>query len=175
MGLAFWGEQRDEWSGAKTARKETDMTKIESFDPPAPAGSETTRSTPEAAAGKRGMPTKKGQCKARPKAGRREGMRQKRRRQYEQPSTMVAGAEAQKSTAKPDASRNNGPDANSTGAHIVQLISRPKGATLAEIMKTTGWQAHSVRGFVSTAGKKYGYQVESLKNAAGERVYEVKK
>ena len=46
-----------------------------------------------------------------------------------------------------------------------------KGATLAEIMKATDWQAHSVRGFVSTAAKKHGVEIESAKNAAGERVY----
>jgi len=44
--------------------------------------------------------------------------------------------------------------------------------TLAEIMKATGWQAHSVRGFISGAlGKKMGLTVESTKREDGERVY----
>jgi hypothetical protein len=33
------------------------------------------------------------------------------------------------------------------------MIGRPKGATLAEIQKATDWEAHSVRGFLSTAAK----------------------
>jgi hypothetical protein len=51
------------------------------------------------------------------------------------------------------------------------MIARTKGATLAEIMKATEWQAHSVRGFISTAGRKHGFKIESAKNDAGERVY----
>jgi hypothetical protein len=51
------------------------------------------------------------------------------------------------------------------------MIARPKGATLAEIMKTTDWQAHSVRGFISTAGKKHSVKIESSRNEAGDRVY----
>ena len=46
---------------------------------------------------------------------------------------------------------------------------------LAEIMKATDWQAHSVRGFISTVGKKHDLKIESSKNEAGERVYRTAK
>ena len=59
-------------------------------------------------------------------------------------------------------------------AIIYDLLSRPKGATLGELMTAAGWQAHSVRGFISTAGKKQG-NIESSKNEAGERVYRMTK
>jgi len=40
-------------------------------------------------------------------------------------------------------------------ADIIRLLERAKGATLAELMTATGWQAHSVRGFISgTLGKR---------------------
>ena len=55
------------------------------------------------------------------------------------------------------------------------MIGRPKGASLAEIMNETGWQAHSVRGFISTAGKKQGIKIESAKSEAGERTYKIAK
>ena len=42
-------------------------------------------------------------------------------------------------------------------------------------MKTTHWQAHSVRGFISTAGKKHNVKIESLKNEAGDRFYKIAK
>jgi hypothetical protein len=54
------------------------------------------------------------------------------------------------------------------------LIGRTNGATLPEIMKATGWQAHTVRGFLSTAGKKRGLEIESLKNDDGARTYKIK-
>ncbi len=55
------------------------------------------------------------------------------------------------------------------------MIARAKGATLVEIMKATDWQAHSVRGFISTAGKKHGVKIASAKNDAGERTYKIAK
>jgi hypothetical protein len=63
------------------------------------------------------------------------------------------------------------PRAETKGAKILDMIARPKGATLAEIMKATSGQAHSLRGLLSTAGKKRGLKIESTKNEAGDRVY----
>jgi Protein of unknown function (DUF3489) len=46
-------------------------------------------------------------------------------------------------------------------ARILDLIRQPGGATLAAIMAATGWQPHSVRGFVSgTLGRKMGLRIE---------------
>jgi hypothetical protein len=57
-------------------------------------------------------------------------------------------------------------------ADIIALLQRPKGATLAELMEASGWQAHSVRGLISgTLGKKEGLKVMSGKGEDGERVY----
>jgi hypothetical protein len=77
-----------------------------------------------------------------------------------------------KKSAKP-VRKANASRAESKGAKILALISHAKGATLAEIMKATEWQAHSVRGFISTASKKYKVNIESAKNEAGDRVYRV--
>jgi hypothetical protein len=77
--------------------------------------------------------------------------------------------------AKPAAKEASTPRAESKGAKILELIGRPKGASLAEIMKTTAWQAHSVRGFLSTAAKKHDLKIESTKTESGDRVYQIKK
>jgi len=60
-------------------------------------------------------------------------------------------------------------------AQILELLKRPGGATLKGIMAATGWQAHSVRGFISgTLGKKMGLTVNSTKGEDGERSYSVR-
>ena len=59
-------------------------------------------------------------------------------------------------------------------AEVLGLLQRKGGATLAQIMKATGWQAHSVRGFISGAlGKKMGLTVNSVRREDGERVYSI--
>ena len=85
-------------------------------------------------------------------------------------------AKAGKKAAKPaPAKEASTPRAESKGTKILALIGRPKGASLAEIQKATDWQAHSVRGFLSTAAKKHGLKIESTKTEAGDRVYQIKK
>lgn len=78
-------------------------------------------------------------------------------------------AKAKKPASKPAAERSN------KKAAVVALIKRAKGATLAEIMAVTKWQAHTVRGFVSILGSKGGERIDSSKNSAGERTYEIGK
>jgi hypothetical protein len=60
-------------------------------------------------------------------------------------------------------------------AKILELLKRPDGATAKELMKATGWQAHSLRGFLSgTVRKKMDLAVTSTKGEDGERTYSIK-
>ena len=56
---------------------------------------------------------------------------------------------------------------------VIALLKQPSGATLQEIMAATGWQAHSVRGFISVQPKRLGFKVESIKQE-GEHDYHVR-
>jgi hypothetical protein len=58
---------------------------------------------------------------------------------------------------------------------VLELLKRPGGVTAKELIKATGWQPHSVRGFLSgTIGKKMGLTVTSTKGEDGERTYSIK-
>jgi hypothetical protein len=59
-------------------------------------------------------------------------------------------------------------------AQVVALLRQPSGATLKAIMAATGWQVHSVRGFISgQVRKRMGLKVQSLERD-GERVYSIR-
>ena len=78
-----------------------------------------------------------------------------------------------KKAPKPAPKAKGSREASKT-ATVLELLKRKGGVTAKELMTATGWQAHSVRGFISgTVGKKMGLTVESTKGADGERTYSI--
>ncbi len=58
---------------------------------------------------------------------------------------------------------------------LIEMLSRAKGATLADLVAATGWQAHSLRGAISgTLKKKLGLAVNSEKVRNRGRVYRIR-
>lgn len=59
-------------------------------------------------------------------------------------------------------------------AAIIDALSKPGGATIAQMMDGTGWQAHSVRGAISgMVRKRLGYEVVTEKGEGGLRTYRI--
>jgi hypothetical protein len=79
-----------------------------------------------------------------------------------------------KKAPKP-ATKAKGARAGSKTDMVLDLLKRPGGVSSKELMETTGWQAHSVRGFLSgTVSKKLGHAVLSTKGEDGSRTYSIK-
>ncbi len=63
---------------------------------------------------------------------------------------------------------------NSKQATVIQMLQRPEGATIQQIIDATGWQAHTVRGtFAGAFKKKLGLTIVSEKAVGGERTYRI--
>jgi Protein of unknown function (DUF3489) len=170
LSLAFQANRSDELSRANEAQKEirTNMTSIETT-------TATESALVEEQAQHDGTVKASSKKDASPKNGTPKVQKTAKRGKSKAASAKKE-AGVGKSAAKPaPAKEATAPRPESKGAKILGLISRAKGATLAEIMKATDWQAHSVRGFISTAGKKHGLKIESAKNDAGDRVYKIAK
>ena len=91
------------------------------------------------------------------------------------PKKGKAARKAGPAKKAPKAPKEKGTRDGSKAAKVLDLLKRAEGATLAELMKATAWQAHSVRGFLSgTVGKKMKLTIASTKGEDGERNYFIK-
>ena len=85
--------------------------------------------------------------------------------------TVVAIREhvAKDATPKPTTQR-----AGTKQSQVIAMLQRPEGATIAEIVAATAWQAHSARGVISgVLKKKLGLAVGSTKKDGRGSVYRI--
>jgi hypothetical protein len=161
ISLALGRQQSDE-SSCATSAKEVNMTNAETPETAPQEGAPVAKATTKRAGAAR-------------KSSRAKAASKKRKGPPLQPRTSVPIART-RTGAKPKKETTTSaqkPRPESKGAQILELIGRAKGATLAELMQATSWQAHSVRGFLSTAAKKHRFKIASARNATGERTYKV--
>jgi len=79
------------------------------------------------------------------------------------PAKNAPKAARKASGARPEkAAKEKGVRQGSKTETILDLLKRPGGATAKELLKVTGWQSHSLRGFLSgTVRKKMGLTSKS--------------
>jgi len=75
---------------------------------------------------------------------------------------------------QPAAPKERKPREGTKQQQMIDLLRRPKGATLAEIVEATGWQLHTIRGAMAGAlKKKLGLTITSEKDETRGRVYKI--
>ena len=86
--------------------------------------------------------------------------------------TPVAAAKpSPQPLADPESRRK--PIAGSKQSRVIAMLQSPAGATIAAMMKATGWQQHSVRGFLAGVVRKRLKLKLGSKKVDGNRVYQI--
>jgi Protein of unknown function (DUF3489) len=83
-------------------------------------------------------------------------------------STVVAAKPLQQSAGETKEAQ-----AGSKQSRVIAMLQSPTGATIAAMMKATGWQPHSVRGFLAGVVRKRLKLRLASKKIAGTRAYQI--
>jgi len=140
-------------------RKVFTMTNAEVTDTAAVVAAQGEHVAPEKASSKKGASQKKGAPK-----GHKAAKKATPKKPAKTPSKKASKPAARKKTS--------GARAGGKKAEVIAMLQRKSGATLDEIAKATGWQHHTVRGFISLLGSKGGMKITSTRREDGARVYE---
>jgi hypothetical protein len=89
------------------------------------------------------------------------------------PAAKVPDTAAKPSLSAPDNTTAKKVDPGSKQSRVIAMLQSPTGATIAAMMKTTGWQQHSVRGFLAGVVRKRLKLKLSSKKVDGSRVYRI--
>ena len=90
-------------------------------------------------------------------------------------STQPIAQSGLKTAAKPKIPQADKQSASKSDL-VLRALKRKSGVRIDELCKLTGWQAHSVRGFLSgTVRKKLGHEVTRLTDAKGVTRYSIGK
>jgi Protein of unknown function (DUF3489) len=81
-------------------------------------------------------------------------------------ASRLLGQAAKSGPAKP-------PNSESKQAHVLSMLRSPTGATIAAVMQATGWQQHSVRGFLAGAVRKRLKLKLTSKKVDGTRINQI--
>jgi hypothetical protein len=123
----------------------------------APAGA--TVQPPKATKRANAAPRKRRVAPGKPSSGKKASSAERR------PKSQKAAKQAKRATGAREGSK---------AAKVLTLLRRPDGASLKELIKATGWLAHSVRGYLSgTVSKRMRLKLVSTKSEDGERRYSV--
>jgi hypothetical protein len=82
-------------------------------------------------------------------------------------------ATAKPSQAAADDPKSSNADAGSKQARVIAMLRSPPGATIAAMVAATGWQQHSVRGFLAGVVRKRLKLKLGSKKVDGHRIYRI--
>ena len=86
-------------------------------------------------------------------------------------ATTALAANPVQSTADKDSGRKRHPA--SKQSRVIAMLQSPGGASVAAMMKATGWQQHSVRGFLAGVVRKRLKLKLGSKKVDGNRIYQI--